>query len=305
MTSWTAILAATDLSAPARHAVERATRLAAQTGGQLHILHAMELDALDSLKELLGMNLTATKKTLESDAHERLVQLAAGLAGASGSTAHTRVVSGTALATVSREADALDAGILVLGARGESLLRHTMLGSTAERLLRTSLRRPVLVVKQAPRADYQRALIAVDFSPVASAIIEATQRWAPTADIVLLHAFQLPYEGMLWRAGIEKKEIEQLIDSEVQNRRKRLYQLASSVGLQPADYAIQVVHGDPSQHLIAMEKKLDADLIVLGKHGTHIAEELLLGSVTKHVLVEAQSDVLVICDPRPGLPDLP
>lgn len=305
MTPLTAILAATDLSAPAGHAVERAARLAAQTGSALHILHAMELDALDSLKELLGMNLNATKIALETDAHDRLGQLAAELAGTGGISTHTHVVSGTALATVTREADALDAGILVLGARGESLLRHTMLGSTAERLLRTSLRRPVLVVKQTPRADYLRALIAVDFSPVASAIIQATRRWAPTADIVLLHAFELPYEGMLWRAGVEKEQIERLINSEVQTRRKRLHQLASNAGLQPADYAIQVVHGDPSQHLIAMEKELDADLIVLGKHGTHIAEELLLGSVTKHVLVEAQSDVLVICDPRPGLPDLP
>jgi len=197
------------------------------------------------------------------------------------------------------------AGILVLGARGESLLRHTMLGSTAERLLRTSLRRPVLVVKQAPCTDYLRALVAVDFSPVAAAIIQATRRWAPNADIVLLHAFELPYEGMLWRAGVEKEQIEQLIDSEIQTRRKRLHQLASSAGLQPADYAIKVVHGDPSQQLIAMEQEMDADLIALGKHGTHIAEELLLGSVTKHVLIEAQSDVLVICDPRQGLLEAP
>jgi nucleotide-binding universal stress UspA family protein len=305
MTPLTTILAATDFSTPARHAVERAARLAAQTGRELHILHAMELDALDSLKELLGMNLNATKITLEAAALERLVQLAAEISGTSAINAYTHVVSGTALATVGREAEAMDAGILVLGARGESLLRHTMLGSTAERLLRKSLRRPVLVVKQTPRTDYQRALIAVDFSPVAPALIQAARRWAPAAEIVLLHAFELPYEGMLWRAGIEKEQITQLIETEVQTRRKRLHQLASSAGLQPADYAIKVVHGDASQQLIAIEQESGTDLIVLGKHGTHIAEVLLLGSVTKHVLIDAQSDVLVICDPRPVVPDLP
>ena len=47
-----------------------------------------------------------------------------------------------------------------------------------------------------------------------------------------------------------------------------------------------------------MEQEVDADLIVVGKHGAHIAEELLLGSVTKHVLAESQCDVMVICDPR-------
>ena len=50
MTSAQTILVATDLSAPARHAVERAFHLAASTGSELYILHAMELDAVDSLR---------------------------------------------------------------------------------------------------------------------------------------------------------------------------------------------------------------------------------------------------------------
>ena len=33
--------------------------------------------------------------------------------------------------------------------------------------------------------------------------------------------------------------------------------------------------------------------IVVGKHGTHVAEELPLGRVTKHVLAEGSADVLV------------
>jgi len=43
------ILAATDLSAPARHAVERAFHLAASANCELYILNAIELDSLDSL----------------------------------------------------------------------------------------------------------------------------------------------------------------------------------------------------------------------------------------------------------------
>ncbi|MBK6336610.1 MAG: universal stress protein [Betaproteobacteria bacterium] len=66
------------------------------------------------------------------------------------------------------------------------------------------------------------------------------------------------------------------------------------------DYSARIVRGDPAQQIIAIEQEVDADLIVVGKHGAHIAEELLLGSVTKHVLGESQCDVLVICDPRPA-----
>ena len=54
-----------------------------------------------------------------------------------------------------------------------------------------------------------------------------------------------------------------------------------------------------------MEQEYDADLVVVGKHGTHITEELLLGSVTKHVLAEAQGDVLIVCGPPPAEGRLP
>jgi nucleotide-binding universal stress UspA family protein len=65
------------------------------------------------------------------------------------------------------------------------------------------------------------------------------------------------------------------------------------------------MHGDPAQQINAMEQEADADLIVVGKHGSHIAEELLLGSFTKHVLGESQCDVLVICDPRGTVDESP
>ena len=52
------------------------------------------------------------------------------------------------------------------------------------------------------------------------------------------------------------------------------------------------------QQIIAHEQEHSADLILIGKHGTELTEELLLGSVTRRVLSESRSDVLVIPDPR-------
>ena len=75
MTSAQTILVATDLSVPARHAVERAFQLAASTGNELYILHAMELDAVDSLREMLGDDVFAVRAALNSDAHRHLDQL--------------------------------------------------------------------------------------------------------------------------------------------------------------------------------------------------------------------------------------
>jgi nucleotide-binding universal stress UspA family protein len=39
--------------------------------------------------------------------------------------------------------------------------------------------------------------------------------------------------------------------------------------------------------------EIDADLMILGKHGKSLGEQLLLGSVTLHMLSECRCDVLV------------
>lgn len=300
MTARRNILAATDLSSPARHAVERAFRIAAATGGELYVLHAMELDALDGLRELFGADVSATKAALEARAREQLSRLTGDPAGHVGLEARTRFVTGHPVAAIAAEADALDAGLVVLGARGESFLRHAMLGSTAARLLRKSGRHPVLVVRQPPHDDYRSVLVAVDFSPASLDSVRLARWLAPGADLVLCHAFELPYEGKLSFAGVDDAVIRQYIAAGSERRRAQIHELAAAAGLAPADYVARVIHGEPTTQILAMEQEYDCDLIVLGKHGSHLAEELLLGSVTKHVLAEAQGDVLAIPDPRPA-----
>ncbi len=293
------IIAATDFSEPAGRAVERSFRLSGLVGGELHILHGLELDTLDSLREMLGKGeLTALKARMEANARDQLDQLINSLANPQGMAAHPRVVIGNPLSAIPAEADALDAGLIVLGARGESILRHAILGSTAARLLRKSVRRPVLVVKQRPYGAYHSVLVAVDFSPVSVQAIRMARRLAPGADLILLHVFELPYEGKLTFAGVEPDVIQHYIRKEQVRRRKQLHQLAEEAGLQPTAYMTSVIHGNPSLQIVSQEQEQNCDLIVLGKHGAHLTEELLLGSVTKHVLAESRGDVLVICDPR-------
>ncbi|MND54477.1 Universal stress protein family protein [compost metagenome] len=53
------------------------------------------------------------------------------------------------------------------------------------------------------------------------------------------------------------------------------------------------MHGDPGWRIVEQEQELECDLIVVGKQGASALEELLVGSVTKHVLNESQCDVLV------------
>lgn len=292
------ILAATDLSASARHATARAFRVAAASGSELHIVHVAQLDTLDSLRALLGADFSRIRAALEADARERLSELADNPAIHRGVATHARIIVGNPLSVVLSEADGLDADLVVVGARGESFPLHLQTGATASRLLRKSSRHPVLLVKQQPHDDYRVILVAVDFSPASLIAIRMARRVAPGAKIMLLNAFELPYEGKLAIAGIADEVVHGYVVSEGERRRARAHKLAAAAGLAMRDYSVRILHGNPALEIVAMEQECDADLVVVGKHGASVTEELLLGSVTKHVLAESQGDVLVICDRR-------
>lgn len=158
------ILAATDLSAPARHAAARALKLAHVTGAQASLVHVMNQGTLNDLRALLGGQTEPIERQLVERAREELVRLAASAGEPLGIAPGIHLAAGTVLAAILDHADAIDADLLVLGARGESFMRHLLLGSTAERLLRKT-RRPILVVKQTPIDNYRRILVPVNFRP--------------------------------------------------------------------------------------------------------------------------------------------
>lgn len=55
-----------------------------------------------------------------------------------------------------------------------------------------------------------------------------------------------------------------------------------------------IERGDPSPVILAQAQAQSADLIILGKQGRSRAEELFLGSVTRHILAGSTCDVLVV-----------
>ena len=74
---------------------------------------------------------------------------------------------------------------------------------------------------------------------------------------------------------------------------QQLRTLAATAGLAPEEATLLALHGDTSQHILEQEQEQDCDLIVMGKHGADMVEDFLLGSITKHVLLSSQGDVLV------------
>lgn len=291
MTHLGPILAGTDFSAPARHAADRAARLAHETGAALALMHVLSGGALQELRQWLGAD-HAMEQQLHDDARRQLAALASELRTHRHVAARTVNASGSVLDEINREAEVLDAALLVLGARGAGFLRRLVLGSTSERLLRRTTR-PVLVVRQTPHERYRRALVALDFSPWSAHAITLARRVAPHARLLLFSAWQVPFEEKLHFAGVDAATIDRYRQQARAAATQRMHALAARSGLKPSDWETCIVEGDASQRIVEHEQEKDCDLVVLGKHGQSATEDLLLGSVSKHVLAEGTTDVLV------------
>jgi len=292
MTRPNRILAATDLSAPARHAAARAAMLAAETGAELELLHVIETGVLADLHRLFGERADELDSRLKDQARDVLRQLAAELGAAHGPGIGASVTDGAVLAAIGERADAMNASLVVLGARGANYMRHWLLGATAERLLR-KIRQPILVVRQTPHGAYRSALVPVDFSAWSLEAIRQAQAVAQGARLTLLHVYQVPFEANLHLAGVEEEQIQAYRMAAQQQAYNRLHALAAEAGLDSGRHRTLVVHGDAAPRILEQAEEQDADLIVMGKQGIGAFEALLLGSVTKHILTEAHCDVLV------------
>ncbi|WP_084162415.1 HAD-IC family P-type ATPase [Methylocaldum szegediense] len=284
------VLAATDFSDDATNAACRAAMLAAEQGGRLELLHVVSGTSPAVVREMLLTHDGAEEKLI-NDAQQRLDAAKLKITAKTHVAAFSRVAIGSVpeeILSASEQAD-----LLVLGAHGLSPWRDFLLGTTADRLLRTC-KRPVLVVKRRPDAPYRRVLVPVDFSPHSVAALKMAMRIAPDADIMVVHGSAVAFEGVLQDAGVVEDDID---NYRAQSQRQALSGLNSLIDeVSDGSHRIfrVVEHENAARLILAKEESFKADLIVIGKHGKTIVEEMLLGSVTRRILSDSKSDVLIV-----------
>ena len=280
-------VAATDFSRDAGYACRRAALLAAEHGARLELLHVVGKAPLDALRQAFRRK-PAHVASLVEDLRQTLARAGAALAQRTGASIEARVEIGAVQDIIVRECRRAD--LLVLGARGTNPLRDAILGTTAERLL-GKCRRPVLVVKRPPEQAYARTLIAMDFSPAAKGALRAALRLAPEATFTAVHAYDVPFEGKLRLAGVEEETIDAYRFQAARKAAAAIRALGEKAGIHLAH---AVYPGHPPLLILEKERTLRSDLIVLGKAKRSAATELLLGSVSRHVLADCRGDVLVV-----------
>ena len=144
----TRILVATDGSREAALAVTTAADLARSTDSELHVVHVGEMPLVYHPERHAYR---AVYEEHEKEAQQLLDAEVERIEGAGATLAQAHLRMGRADATVAEEivelAESLDAGLIVMGSRGQGRLRRALVGSVSESVVRHA-HCPVTIVRE-------------------------------------------------------------------------------------------------------------------------------------------------------------
>jgi nucleotide-binding universal stress UspA family protein len=299
MTAIRRILCATDLSPASEPAWDEALLLARLLGAEvvlLHVVSPMPIPLEGYLPPPLYVEL------VEGAQREAQASLDARLAHSSGPgvKARGRVAEGTPAQQIVDVAQKEGSDLLVVGTRGRTGLERVLLGSVADRVIRTASR-PVVTVRSQPpaaRPGLARILYATDFSPTARAAWPWVLALAePTAAAVeLLHVTLQAVPDRDLSPDILGR-MARLLEERGQTEAERFLQESERrwPGRLPRERVqVHVGPGVAGDQIAHQAQARGADLIVMGTHGWSGLVRWMLGSVTQHVIQIAPCPVLTV-----------
>ncbi|MCC5809605.1 MAG: universal stress protein [Ectothiorhodospiraceae bacterium] len=168
------------------------------------------------------------------------------------------------------------ANLVLLGDRGYSRLREFFVGSTALDAARlTTCPLWLEPVKDDRREGADVVLLATDGSNAAKSAERLFQELRANFSRAVAAMATCASEGC---------------DREIADAKAHLQQLDQS----DDGMAVRVLDGDPRQVIPALAEELPADLVIIGKRGRNVMQQLLLGSTAEAVCRKARCAVLVV-----------
>ena len=185
------------------------------------------------------------------------------------------------------------ADLIVIGSRGQNMIRGLFLGSVAREVIRLS-ELPVRLewieatgkdgdaaCERTCHAGLRRLLLATDFSPQAHAAETAAARLAPHAGTVDLVHVVSPDEAARYARWPVMA-------------RAALDAVAHEIIAAGGKAEVHLAEGKPSEEIARAAAERDADLILVGKHGRGWVESMAIGSTAANLCEIARRPVLMV-----------
>jgi nucleotide-binding universal stress UspA family protein len=290
------ILVPLDFSPASLEALDNAVWLAKQFRAAIHLVHVYPPD--EASAPGAGHLLFETAETIERVNEEMTGIHRKHVPAFRPENCHIR--GGRPYQEIVQLASEIDADLIVLSTRGHSGLKHLLLGSTAERVVR-SAPCPVLVArkrKQRSKASREAfairtILVPTDFSQCSLAGTEYAAFLAKDlhATLRLFHAMY-PYTNYVFvdRAGVRLSGLAEAVEETARQEMDTLKHMDFLRGLR---VETEILPGPAVDEICAAASQSDIDLIVTSTHGHTGLKHALIGSVAEHVVRYAERPVLV------------
>lgn len=292
------VLVPIDFSERSLEALETALSLTKRTGAQLHLIHVYEPDypftTLMALPIVLPPVQVAqgVRRHLKDVAKKHGVELRPG---------NTHAIEGSPYEEICRIASEQKIDLIVAATRGNTGLKHLLLGSTAERIVRYSPC-PVLVVHptardgKSARPDlmFGRILVPIDFSECSLKGLEYAKALAKQfgSKLVLLNSVTFQY--YITSDECARYDLPLLMEQAEMAQRRQMRDLIEKTDGDGIEVTASRQIGHAGQQICARAAEHHADLIVTSTHGTTGFKHVLVGSTTEYVVRHATCPVLVV-----------
>jgi nucleotide-binding universal stress UspA family protein len=296
------VVIGTDFSPPALTAAQWTARHFA-SGAELVLAHVVIVPEPPRLLRGRFPAPDALVATARAGAEARLRELGRSL-GAERTQIEVR--AGHAAEQLVDMATAYDADLIAVGRHGQRPGLWNRLGSTAEHLIRAAAT-PVLLVTGVRDVRPRRILVALDESDVAGVVADEARALGERfgADLTAIHVVGSAIMSHVLAAPSANGERDPLDHRTAQEEvRRELHHdadrwieglIGREVG--PERVTSEVAFGEPGQEILAAAERHEAELIVMGSHGSARVRRALAGSVASEVLRGARCPVLVVPPP--------
>jgi len=289
------------LSRSAEGAEVYASTLAASWGAVLTVMSVLEFPP--GLNPEYPVNRLYLAELMKQ-ATEGLIELKARTS-ARGISVQTRIATGIPSEEVLAAARAEGTDLIVVGTVGKTGVEHILLGSTAERIIRTAPC-PVLAIRtersrteqsggKQPPVELGRLLVPVDFSDCSLDALEyaviVAQR--AKASLTLLHVLEPVSYGLDFTFPHPDKR--ERMREAITSRLDGLVSTLASAQV-TADYLLR--GGLPNDSILEAARTGSVDLIVMGTHGRRGLSHAFYGSVAESVLRQSHCPVLTVRSPK-------
>jgi nucleotide-binding universal stress UspA family protein len=281
------IMFATDFSAASEKAASYARVLAHRFGSEVEIAHVFDRSTVVTYEEaILGLPVWEREKVY----HENLETLCESFAD-NATPAHAQLVEshdpGAALVHLAKE---MEASLIVAGTQSKRGVERLLLGSTAEKLIR-SAECPVLTVgpHARPAEDcplaFRSIVFATDFSEEAAKAAAFALSFAEDSGAHLSLCY-------VYRPELKTPGDLEYLDREFRDALRRLIPDHAYDWCTPE---CVVEHGDAAKSILGVADRVNADLIVLGARKATFWLSHFERGLTPALLSEARCPVLTIC----------